>query len=102
MAAHGITYLGLNMQKGFMRLCVTDTVLDNDCCVQTPRKNCPPRVYKFSKTLGVTLKFYAPGRVTKNRLTTENQQVLDCSIQNLVTMVTWYPGFMHPCCYLNA
>ena len=47
----------LNMQKGFMWLCVTGTVLDNDCCVQTPRKNCPPKVHKFSKTPGVTSKF---------------------------------------------
>lgn len=48
-----------------MWLYVTGTVLYNDCCVQTPRKNSPPKVYKFSKTPGVTTKFQAPGRVTK-------------------------------------
>lgn len=38
-----------------MWLCVTGTVLD--CCVQTPRKNCPPKIYKLSKTPGVNSKF---------------------------------------------
>jgi hypothetical protein len=56
-AAHGIKYASLNMQEGFVQLYVTDTVLDNDCCVQTLKKNCPPGVYICSKNLGVTSKF---------------------------------------------
>lgn len=102
MAFHGVTYVSLNMQKGFMRLRVTGTFLDNDCCVKTHGKNCPPSMYKFSKTLRVNLKILGTRKGDKNRFSAESQQVLDCSVHSLVAMVTWRPGFMHPCCHLNV
>jgi hypothetical protein len=46
------------------------------------------------------LKIRDSGRVTWRKFHTKDPQVLGASIQNLVAMVTWQPGLVHPCIYV--
>jgi len=35
--------------------------------------------------------------VTGSKFHTQDQQILDTTIQNLVTQATWHPGLVHLC-----
>ena len=50
-------------------------------------------VHTFSKNPGIL----GARRATWSKLNTADPQVLDATIQNLVTQLTWHPEFMHPC-----
>lgn len=62
-------------------------------------------VHRFFKNLGATSETLDAQRVTCSKFHTKDLQIIGATIQNLGTMVTRHPGFVHPsvsfctCCH---
>jgi hypothetical protein len=56
----------------------------------------PVAVHRFLKNLGATLKFCVREGLNGTSSILKTLQIWGATIQNLVTKVTWCPGFVHP------
>ena len=51
----------------------------------------------FQKKIRNHLKILVARRMTWSQFHTENPQILDATVQDLVPTAIWRPGFLHPC-----
>jgi hypothetical protein len=52
----------------------------------------------FLSDLRITLKFLVARRVAWNKIPAEDPQISGATVQTVVTLATWHPVYVHPCC----
>jgi len=58
---------------------------------------CIYRVAQIFQKSGSHLKILGVIRMTWSKAHTDDQQILGATVHIVVDVVTWYPGFVHPC-----